>query len=82
MLQPYPTLHSASTFGFFRIRTIWGRLGLKMDRATFTRPLDEIRDIRNDVMHFHPDGISDGDEETLRETATFFYSFSQFRQKN
>ena len=50
-----------------------------MGRATFTKRLDEIREIRNDVMHFHPDGISDDDTETLRETARFFYSFSQFR---
>ena len=41
----------------------WGRLGLKMDRATFTKRLDEIREIRNDVMHFHPDGISDHDKK-------------------
>jgi CBS domain-containing protein len=58
----------------------WGKLGLRLDRGTFTKRLDEIREIRNDVMHFHPDGISNDDLETLRETARFFYSFSQFKR--
>jgi len=58
------------------------RLSDMMDRATFTKRLDEIREIRNDLMHFHPDGISGDDAETLRETARFFYSFSQFRHAN
>jgi len=57
----------------------WSTLGVDLDRATFTKRLDEIRRIRNDVMHFDPDGVSEADKETLRETGRFFYSFSQFR---
>lgn len=56
----------------------WQLLNLTMDRASFTKRLDEVRRIRNDVMHFHPDGISQEDLDTLRETSKFFYSFSQF----
>ncbi|TWT64910.1 CBS domain-containing protein [Crateriforma conspicua] len=57
----------------------WDALGIDLDRATFTKRLDEVRRIRNDVMHFDPDGISDADKEILRETGRFFYNFSQFR---
>jgi len=58
----------------------WQNLKLSLDRAIFTKRLDEVRRIRNDVMHFHPDGVSETDLETLRETSQFFYAISQFRK--
>jgi CBS domain-containing protein len=33
----------------------WERLGWLSDRKTFTNALDEVRQIRNDIMHFDPD---------------------------
>ena len=33
--------------------------------------LEKIREIRNDVMHFDPDGLEDEDLNTLREFAQF-----------
>jgi CBS domain containing-hemolysin-like protein len=58
----------------------WQTLNLSLDRATFTKRLDEVRQIRNDVMHFDPDGISKTDLDTLRETSQFFYVISQFKK--
>jgi len=58
----------------------WQNLKLSLDRTIFTKRLDEVRRIRNDVMHFHPDGVSETDLETLRETSQFFYAISQFRR--
>ena len=43
----------------------WNHLGLRIDRVTFGKGLLEICRIRNDVMHFDPDGIGDGDLEKL-----------------
>lgn len=57
----------------------WKDLKIEIDRNTFTKRLDEVRRIRNDVMHFHPDGISDHDLETLRETSKFFYNFTLYK---
>jgi hypothetical protein len=37
----------------------WARLGWALDRVIFTRELDEIRVIRNEVMHFSPDPLDD-----------------------
>jgi CBS domain-containing protein len=37
----------------------WDRLGLRIDRSWFVRELDEIRELRNAVMHFDPDGLTD-----------------------
>jgi hypothetical protein len=45
--------------------TIWSRTGLGLDRALFVENLDEVRRIRNKVMHFHPDGISPSDRAML-----------------
>ena len=47
------------------------RLGLKIDRKMFVRDLEDIRRIRNEVMHFDPDGISENDLLKLRTFVEF-----------
>lgn len=49
----------------------WERLGLGVDRAEFCRGLERVRELRNDVMHFDPDGLEPVDVEFLREFASF-----------
>lgn len=49
----------------------WKKLKLEIDRVEFIRRLDRIREIRNDVMHFDPDGLAAEDLETLVEFAQF-----------
>jgi CBS domain-containing protein len=36
----------------------WDRLSLRIDRSWFVRELDEVRELRNAVMHFDPDGLT------------------------
>jgi len=63
------------TFGeYLRLlekRDFWSRLNLSIDRTIFIDKLDKIRDIRNAVMHFDPDGITDPELDTLRKFAGF-----------
>ncbi len=49
----------------------WSKLGTKLDRRVFVRYLEDIRRIRNDVMHFDPDGVIDQDLDRLRSFARF-----------
>lgn len=49
----------------------WTKLLLSINRAKFCQQLDRVRLIRNDVMHFDPDGIPPKDLETLREFTRF-----------
>ena len=49
----------------------WSKLRLEIDRVEFLKRLHEIREIRNDVMHFDPDGLDEGDLKYLREFAQF-----------
>jgi CBS domain-containing protein len=49
----------------------WNKLAIAIDRATFCRQLDDVRRIRNDVMHFDPDGIPQSDLDRLRDFALF-----------
>lgn len=44
----------------------WSKLGLRIDRKLFIGNLDKVRQIRNDVMHFDPDGI---EEEKIRNAS-------------
>lgn len=49
----------------------WNRLGIKIDRRAFCARLDSIRAIRNQVMHFDPDGLDSDDLQTLQEFSLF-----------
>ncbi|MBN6034711.1 CBS domain-containing protein [Amycolatopsis sp. 195334CR] len=44
----------------------WARLGWPLDRPTFVSRLEEIRRIRNKVMHFHPDPVAEDAVDILR----------------
>lgn len=37
---------------------LWKKIEVHIDKKLFLKWLDEVREIRNDVMHFSPDGIS------------------------
>jgi len=52
----------------------WERLQLKCDRANFVKPLEKIRTIRNDIMHFDPDPLGEDDLIRLRNSVTFLQS--------
>lgn len=49
----------------------WATLAIQIDRKTFTDELRKVGEIRNDVMHFHPDGVGPEDLATLRRFARF-----------
>ena len=47
-------------------KELWPSLNWPVDRREFGKRLEEIRLIRNDVMHFNPDPIPDDTVELLR----------------
>jgi len=49
----------------------WEKLNITVDRKTCMEKFESVRRIRNDVMHFDPDGIPEKDLMTLREFARF-----------
>lgn len=51
----------------------WARLGLRADRAVFIRELDIVRQLRNDVMHFDSDRITDVERTSLRNFVQFVH---------
>jgi CBS domain-containing protein len=44
----------------------WSKLGWPLDRAAFVRRLDELRVVRNNVMHFNPEPVPADTIEKLR----------------
>lgn len=63
------------TFGEY-IRLIenesnWKKLNLKIERVPFIKQLNIIREIRNDIMHFDPEGISIEQKQNLINMANF-----------
>lgn len=47
------------------------RLEWEVERAEFINALDEVKEIRNDVMHFSPDPLSERQEAALANFATW-----------
>lgn len=45
----------------------WERIGLPIDRKVFTKRLKEVREIRNSVMHFDPDGLTESQINILEQ---------------
>lgn len=46
--------------------TNWALLRWTIDRSTFVGALDEVKDLRNDVMHFSPDPFGEDELAVLR----------------
>jgi CBS domain-containing protein len=70
------TTLSDLTFGHY-VRIIqdekkFAKLKVNVDRVLLVKQLEEVRKIRNDVMHFDPDGITKNSLEILRRTISFF----------
>jgi CBS domain-containing protein len=55
----------------------WNKIGIKVDRERFTAEVDKVRQIRNDVMHFDPDGVGDEAMATLRRFTAFLRRLRQ-----
>jgi CBS domain-containing protein len=50
----------------------WEKLCLQLDRSTFCAELSAINHIRNDVMHFDPDPLTDQNIAKLRNVSRLF----------
>ena len=50
----------------------WEKINLPLDKDEFCKKLEEVRDIRNEVMHFSSDQIESKQEKTLKQIAQFF----------
>ena len=57
----------------------WQRLGLHADRAVFVRELDTVRQLRNDIMHFDSDTITDSERRSLRNFVQFLHDLRAFQ---
>lgn len=49
----------------------WSQLRLPIDRVLFCKDLDTVREIRNDITHFDPDGITSDELNKLRAFKSF-----------
>jgi predicted transcriptional regulator len=57
----------------------WKQFGLAIDRVRFCKDLDSVRLVRNDVMHFDPDGITQNQLDILRDFTSFLRSLQAIR---
>jgi CBS domain-containing protein len=55
----------------------WVKIGSNLDRSTFTMYLERVREIRNDTMHFDPDGVDSDDLTELRQFSALLKQVKQ-----
>ena len=71
------------TFGeylrLFQNPSTWAKLLLPIDRKTYCEHLEKIRDIRNNIMHFDPDGLDEESIETLRRFARLLQTLKSIK---
>lgn len=60
----------------------WEKLGLNIDRASFSARIDAVRSIRNEIVHFSADDLRPSDVEFLHKTAQFCRKLVQFRHNS
>ncbi|TDC54757.1 CBS domain-containing protein [Micromonospora sp. KC207] len=53
----------------------WEQLGWRLDRGLFIERLDEIRKVRNNVMHFNPDPVRPSEVAKLRNFLRLIRSY-------
>jgi len=72
---PAPTSTSDLSFGgYVRLLQkpdVWTKVALSIDQASMTAQLEQVRLIRNDVMHFDPDPLTSDQLDTLKNTSKF-----------
>ncbi|PRP89890.1 CBS domain protein [Enhygromyxa salina] len=56
----------------------WDRIDLNIDKSTFVAQLSGVRNVRNGVMHFHPDGANDDDRKQLSRFLELIYDLQRF----
>lgn len=56
----------------------WEKLNLSIERSHFIKQLDKVRQIRNDVMHFDPEGITKEQREDLVKMANFLMHIRKY----
>ena len=57
----------------------WQLLDVNIDREQFIDNLDAVRKVRNDVMHFDPEGLAPEDSTTLHLFAKFFRNLARMK---
>lgn len=50
----------------------WDKLGLNFGKRQFVARLEAVREIRNEVMHFRPDGLDPEKQQVLQGLVAFF----------
>jgi CBS domain-containing protein len=76
------TVHSVNDLSFgeyvrlLQVPEHWSALGLKVDADVVLKRLEEVRRIRNAVMHFRPNTVNGTELDSLRLTEAFLESLS------
>ena len=81
--RPLNSVHDMTFGEYVRLlqsESVWPQLAPALDRATIVALLDEVRGIRNDVMHFHPDPVGDVELKRLENALRLLHMLRGARE--
>lgn len=82
---PKPNSISDLSFGgYIRLvqrPQVWQRLALNINQASLVKQLEDVRQIRNDVMHFDPDPMTPKQLDVLKNAAKFMQQLYELLPK-
>ena len=58
---------------------LWDKLNINADKKLLTERLDEIRIIRNEIMHFAPDSIDKKSIVVLNDTSKYLANLIKYK---
>lgn len=58
----------------------WEKLSIAAERKTFIQNLDAIRNIRNEIMHFRPEGINAAKKSQIESMVKYLRQLTSFRK--
>ena len=59
----------------------WNKLHIAADRKEFILQMDEIREIRNEIMHFRPTGIDDAKRCRIKSVVKYLRKLIAYQHK-
>ena len=57
---------------------LWKKVHIPLDRTVLVDRLEDVATIRNNVMHFNPDGLDPRDVQKLRDASAFFLRVAHY----
>ncbi|MDQ3276125.1 MAG: hypothetical protein M3Q39_14165 [Actinomycetota bacterium] len=76
-IESYDDLSIGGYEQILKNKDSWAKLGWPLDRVMFTNRLADLREVRNDIMHFNPDPLPPDTVQKLRHFLALLRTYAE-----